>query len=261
MQRLFVLALGLFLSLSLVPFSAQNTAQAADDKITVTVGEWPPFLSQKLEGGGVIAELIRDIFAAEGVDAELAFLPWARGYHETSIGDHNAMGVWMHKDEREAEFLFSDPVLIEQFVFFYLKETPFEWQGLEDLTGYRMGGGIKYSYGPEFDAALAAGNFFMDRGPNDRNNFEKLLAGRVQLYPQEISVGYFAIRENFTPEQQAMITHHPKAILNNLSYVLFPKSLPGSEALLARFNKRLKEFKESGKYQIYIDRLTAKEAS
>lgn len=128
-------------------------------------------------------------------------------------------------------------------------------------TAIEWGGGIKYSYGPEFDAALAAGAFSMDRAPNDRINFEKLLAGRVQLYPQEISVGYFAIRENFTPAQQAKITHHPKAILNNLSYVLFPKSLPGSEVLLARFNKRLKEFKDSGKYQLYIDRLTAKEAS
>ncbi|MFD2205831.1 substrate-binding periplasmic protein [Kiloniella antarctica] len=257
LRRLTVLVIGLFLSLSLV----SSYAHATEEKINVTVGEWPPFLSQKLEGGGVIADLIRDIFKAEGIEAELTFLPWARGYHETSIGDHNAMGVWMHKDERDAEFLFSDPVLIEQFVFFYLKKNRFDWQDLDDLAGYRMGGGIKYSYGPEFDAALAAQTFLMDRQPNDRANFEKLLAGRVQLYPQEISVGYFALQSQFAPEQQARITHHPKAILNNKSYVLFPKSLPGSEALMARFNKRLQEFKDNGTYQLYIDRLGAKEAS
>ncbi len=273
MWRLLVLLRGLFFSLALslalslglllspISIFSHSSAQAADDKITVTVGEWPPFLSQQLEDGGVIAQLIRDVFAADGIEAKLEFLPWGRGYHETAGGNYNAMGVWMHKEEREADFLFSDPILTERFVFFYRKDRPFDWKSLEDLNGYRMGGGIKYSYGPEFDAALAAGKFSMDREANDRTNFEKLLAGRVELYPQEISVGYFAIRENFTPEQRAKITHHPKAILNNQSFVLFPKKLPGSEVLIARFNKRLAEFKDSGKYQLYIDRLTAKEAS
>lgn len=129
------LFLGLFLSVG--PFSAQ----AADEKITVTVGEWPPFLSQKLKDGGIIAQLIRDVFAADGVEAELEFLPWGRSYHEASIGKYNAMGIWMHKPEREAEFLYSDPVLTEQFVFFYREDSPFDWQNLDDLNGYRMGGG------------------------------------------------------------------------------------------------------------------------
>ena len=257
MIRLLVIAISLSFSLALSAYPAQ----ASDEKITVTVGEWPPFLSQKLDGGGVIAQLIRDVFAADGLDASLEFLPWGRSYTEAAEGNYQAMGVWMHKVEREAEFLYSDPVLTEKFVFFYRKDQNFDWETLNDIKGLRLGGGIKYSYGPEFDAALAAGLFSMDRGPNDRANFKKLLAGRVQLYPQEISVGYFALQDNFTPEEQLQITHHPKEILNNQSFVLFPKSLPGSEALMARFNKRLKEFKDSGKYQTYIDKITAGKSS
>ena len=251
LRKISTLVIGLcfYLSLFVLP------AQAADDEITVTVGEWPPFLSQSLEEGGVIAQLIKAVFAADGVDANIAFLPWGRGYSETSEGEHDAMGVWMHKVEREAEFYYSDPVLIEKFVFFHRKDADFDWQTLEDIKGYRLGGGIKYSYGAEFDKALASGLFSMDRAPNDEINFKKLLIDRVQLYPQEISVGYFAMQNKLSKEEQAQITHHPKAILNNESFVLFPKSLPGSKALMARFNRRLKEFRETGKYQLFIDRL------
>ncbi|WP_052741709.1 substrate-binding periplasmic protein [Kiloniella litopenaei] len=237
------------------------TALAADEKITVTVGEWPPFLSQEIEGKGVIAEMIVEIFASQGIEAELTFLPWGRGYHEAAIGQFQAMGVWMHKSEREEEFIYSDPVLKEQFVFFHRKDKPFDWAKMDDLKPYRLGGGIKYSYGPELDAALADGTLIMDRGANDKVNFQKLLVDRVQIYPQEMSVGYYALSRDFSPEERAQITHHPKAILNNLSYVLFPKALKGSAELVARFNKGLKEYRESGAYDRMMKRLTDDETS
>lgn len=256
LSTLFVMTVATVSSMSL-----SVSAQASDEKVTVTVGEWPPFLSQELKGNGVVAEMIVEIFASQGIEAELTFLPWGRGYHEASIGQFQAMGVWMHKSEREKQFLYSDPILNEQFVFFHRKDKAFDWESMEDLRSYRLGGGIKYSYGPELDAALADGRVIMDRGANDKVNFQKLLTDRVQIYPQEMSVGYFALSRDFSPEERSLITHHPKAILNNLSYVLFPKALEGSAELVARFNKGLKEFRESGEYERYMNRLTDDETS
>ena len=75
------------------------------------------------------------------------------------------------------------------------------------------------------------------------------------LYPQEMNVGYAALRSNFSAEDQAKITHHPKPLLVNLSYLMLPKSLEGSPALLERFNKRLQLYRDSGRYQRYFDDL------
>ncbi len=261
---LFYMALGLFLpnmTLATENKVLDKNPEDTPEKITVTVGEWPPFLTQELEGKGVVAEMIVEIFASQGIDAELTFLPWGRGYHETSIGEFQAMGVWMHKQEREQEFLFSDPILKEQFVFFHRKDMDFNWDNMSDLKDYRLGGGIKYSYGPELDAAVTDGTLFMDRGPSDEVNFHKLLTGRIQIYPQEKSVGYFALMNHFSAEDRDQITHHPRPILNNLSYVLFPKALEGSAELVVRFNKGLKEFRESGAYDRYMKRLTDDETS
>jgi len=243
----------LFIALALVSIGSQANEQLRP--LTISVGEWPPYLSNELKHNGVIAHLISDVLADEGYQVSYRFLPWPRAYASTASGQFDATAVWMHKEEREADFLFSAPLLNEQFVFFHLKNLPFDWQRFDDLTGMTLGGGLEYSYGADFDAFLAEGKVNMERVPSDQQNLEKLLKERVVLYPQEMNVGYAALRRHFSAEDQARITHHPKPLLVNLSYLLLPKSLEGSPALLERFNKRLQQYRDSGRYQRYFDHL------
>ncbi|WP_445939898.1 substrate-binding periplasmic protein [Pseudomonas sp.] len=231
------------------------TQASEQPELNISVGDWPPYLSSDLKHNGVIAHLISDLFADEGYRVSFQFLPWPRAYSAAAAGRFDATAVWMHKDEREADFLFSAPLLDEQFVFFHLKSLPFDWRRFDDLTGMTLGGGLEYSYGPGFDAFLAENKVKMERVSNDQQNFDKLLKERVVLYPQEMNVGYAALRSHFSPEDQAKITHHPKPLLVNLSYLMLPKSLKGSPALLERFNKRLQRYRESGRYQRYFDDL------
>lgn len=165
-------------------------------RINVALGEWPPYLSESLENKGVVAQLIKDIFAAEGIAVNLNFFPWGRAYAETANGAQDLMGVWMHKPEREADFYYSEPVLTETFVFFHLKTFAFDWESLSDLEELTIGGGIEYSYGPEFDAALDDGKLTIQRVATTKQNFEKLIRGRIQIYPQELNVGYAALRQH-----------------------------------------------------------------
>ena len=231
------------------------TQASEQPELKISVGDWPPYLSSDLKHNGVIAHLISDLFADEGYRVSFQFLPWPRAYSAAAAGRFDATAVWMHKDEREADFLFSAPLLDEQFVFFHLKSLPFDWRRFDDLTGMTLGGGLEYSYGPGFDAFLAESKVKMERVSNDQQNFDKLLKERVVLYPQEMNVGYAALRSHFSPEDQAKITHHPKPLLVNLSYLMLPKSLKDSPALLERFNKRLQRYRESGRYQRYFDDL------
>lgn len=225
--------------------------------LRISAGEWPPYLSTGLARQGPLAELIRDLLAEEGYRVEFHFLPWPRAYAEAAAGRFDASAVWMHKAEREADFLFSAPLLNEEFVFFHLRSQPFDWKHFDDLTGMTLGGGLEYSYGPAFDAFLAEGKIRMERVSSDRQNFEKLLKERVVLYPQERNVGYAALRSQFSPEDAERITHHPTPLLVNLSYLMLPRRLAGSEALRARFDVRLQRFRDDGRYQRYFDDLEA----
>ena len=224
-------------------------------QLQISVGDWPPYLSSELKHNGVIAHLISDVFADEGYRVSFRFLPWPRAYADAAAGKFDASAVWMHKREREVDFLFSAPLLEEQFVFFHLKSLPFDWQQLSDLSGMTLGGGLEYSCGPAFDDFLASGKIQMERVASDRQNFEKLLKERIVLYPQEFNVGYAALHSQFSVAEIAKVTHHPKPLLNNLSYLMLPKSLAGSPALLERFNRRLQSYRDSGRYQRYFDNL------
>lgn len=132
-------------------------------QLQISVGDWPPYLSSELKHDGVIAHLISDVFADEGYRVSFRFLPWPRAYADAAAGKFDASAVWMHKREREVDFLFSAPLLDEQFVFFHLKSLPFDWQQFSDLSGMTLGGGLEYSYGPAFDDFLASGKVHMER--------------------------------------------------------------------------------------------------
>ncbi|MDX1296854.1 MAG: transporter substrate-binding domain-containing protein [Pseudomonas sp.] len=231
------------------------TQASEQPELKISVGDWPPYLSSDLKHNGVIAHLISDLLADEGYRVSFQFLPWPRAYSSAAAGHFDATAVWMHKDQREADFLFSAPLLDEQFVFFHLKSLPFDWRSFADLSGMKLGGGLEYSYGPRFDAFLAEGKVKIERVSNDQQNFDKLLKERVTLYPQEINVGYASLRSHFSAADQARITHHPKPLLINRSYLMLPRSLQGSPALLARFNQRLQSYRKSGRYQRYFDDL------
>lgn len=241
---------------SLLCLLITSTVPASERQdLQISVGDWPPYLSSELKHNGVIAHLISDVFADEGYRVSFRFLPWSRAYADAAAGKFNASAVWMHKREREADFLFSAPLLDEQFVFFHLKSLPFDWQQFNDLSGMTLGGGLEYSYGPAFDHFLTSDRVKMERVASDRQNFEKLLKERIVLYPQEFNVGYAALHSQFSAAEIAKVTHHPKPLLNNLSYLMLPKSLMGSPALLERFNRRLQSYRDSGRYQRYFDNL------
>jgi len=229
------------------------SAQAIEQpELRISVGDWPPYLSSELKHNGVIAHLISDILADEGYRVTFQFLPWPRAYTAAAAGRFDGTAVWMHKAERETDFYFSEPLLDEQFVFFHLKSLPFDWQRFDDLTGMTIGGGLEYSYGPQFDAFLAKNTVKMERVSTDMQNFEKLLKERVVLYPQEMNVGYAALRSHFSASDQAKITHHPNPLLSNYSFLLLPRSLASSPALMARFNQRLAYYRKSGRYDRYF---------
>ncbi|WP_404340764.1 substrate-binding periplasmic protein [Pseudoalteromonas mariniglutinosa] len=223
-------------------------------EIQLSAGEWPPFLSESLPEQGVIAHLIRDIFAELGMKANFTFLPWARAYHDTKNGKYAATAVWMLSEERAASYLYSKPVLNERFVFFYQKKRPFDWQKLTDLRGLLLGGGLGYSYGSEFDQALDNGTFDMSRVANTEQNFRRLAMGRIDAFAEEMRVGYHILNHQL-PTLAKQITHHPKPLLTNKSFLLFPKNADDSEKLLTMFNQQLLQFKQSGRYQTYFKQL------
>jgi polar amino acid transport system substrate-binding protein len=158
----------------------------------------------------------------------------------------------MHAAEREAHFHYSAPVLAEEFVLFHLKQRPLIFRELADLTGMELGGGLGYSYGTEFDKALAAGRFRLSRVSKTSQNFQRLVKGRIDAFPEEKQVGYHVLRTEL-PALQKMVSHAATPLLVNQSYVLFPKSAADSAKLQQILNEGLARYRRTGRYQQYFE--------
>jgi len=65
----------------------------------------------------------------------------------------------------------------------------------------------------------------MFRVPRDKQNLKMLLAGRNEIFPNELLTGYEFIRKHFTLEQIQMFTHHPKPVKADPVPLLFSKKI------------------------------------
>lgn len=244
-------SLVLMMFLISVPCFAGNVSADRGNTIVIANGEWLPFLSEKLKNYGVFAHIITESFASEGITVVYKWRPWKRAYKSTLKGKFHATATWVPTPERKKAFYYSDTILVNSKVFFYIKTHPFDWDTVNDLKNLRIGGVLGYTYGDLFDKAEEDGKISVERVPTEMQNFKKLLAGRIQIYPQELEIGYGYICE-FPPDQACLFTHHPMPIMETTHHLIFSKNVQANRRFVDLFNKGLLKLKESGKYDAYL---------
>src|SRR5476651_659039 len=117
-----------------------SVTTAAQEVITLSNGEWPPYLSAAAPFHGPISRIVSEAFALEGVTVQYTFRPWSRAYAEAVSGSVNGSIVWsgpIPGADRAKHFYFSDVVFEGESVFFHLKSYPFEWNRFDQLAGIK----------------------------------------------------------------------------------------------------------------------------
>jgi polar amino acid transport system substrate-binding protein len=220
------------------------------DTLRITNGEWEPFLSNYSYQYGLDSHIVTEAFKLEGVTVEWGFFPWQRASENVKDGKNwDASCCWWPDDETKKEFLVSDPITKTSFVFFHLKRYNFHWNSITDLQGIKIGGTSKYYYGKEFMDAIAAKALDVEFTSKDEFNYKKLLAGRIQIFPNDPSVGNAQIRNQLSPAEAELLTYSPKEFGISTLHLIMSINNKRSEYFLDKFNKGLKKLKESGRYQ------------
>lgn len=244
LRQLFLVAL----ALSIIGTSS------AEETVRMASGEWPPFTSERLKDFGVYSRIVSEAFALEGLRVEYGFFPWSRSYNYVVNGAWDGSLTWAPTPEKVSEVLFSDPVFRHTKVFFHRKNYVFDWNAIDDLKGVKIGATVKYTYGSDFDQAAKDGRVSVEYVTSDLQNFKKLLAGRIQIFPSDVSVGYELLNSNFTPGEVGLLTHYPKPVEETDTCVIFTKNnIERSQDLLDRFNRGLRKLKELGRYDELLE--------
>jgi polar amino acid transport system substrate-binding protein len=228
------------------------------ETIRITNGEWEPFLSNYSYQYGLDSHIVTEAFKLEGVTVEWGFFPWKRAYQNAIDGKKwDASCCWWPDDETAGKFLMSDAISNTSFVFFHLKSYNFHWDSLQDLQGLKIGGTSQYFYGKEFMDAVTAQKLDVEITSKDQFNYKKLLAGKIDIFPNEPSVGKAQIKNSLSLDEAKLLTHNPKKFGINTLHLIISKDNERNKYFLDKLNAGLKKLKESGRYQQMLNDLHA----
>jgi len=233
---------------------------SAEETITIATLEYHPWTGKNLKFNGFVNHVITEAFRRKGYTVRFIYLPWKRGVLETKKGKYAALSyVYLSKD-REKEFYLSDPISEEKIVFFHLKSNPIkDWETLDDLSNYKFGATRGYTYTKEFWQAAESKRINVDITDSDRQNFRKLFAGRIDIFPSGLVNGSNFLQKEFSAGKSQLISYHPKPLSKTTGHLAFTRNRKNSEHLLQAFNQGLAELKQEGLYNLFVADLLAGE--
>jgi len=231
-------------------FIAMSQVASAQETIHISTGEYLPWASESLKHGGFTNHVISEAFKLEGYDVKFTFYPWKRAFEAAKDGkDFQATSYWYPSEERAQSYHYSHALQIDRTVFFHLKDTPIpDWETLDDLKGKRIGATRAYTYTPEFWEAQESGRLNIQVGNSDEVNFNKLINGRIDLFPAELQLGRRLLNQLFGADVAATVAYHVKPLVAPTAHLLISKQLENGEDLAAEFNQGLAKLIESGRY-------------
>lgn len=224
----------------------------AQETISLTNGEWPPYQSAQFKYGGLLSRICSEAFAEVGVDVDYTYMPWKRALTVAEFAPYSGSFAWRRRADVEERFYYSDPLMVEEIVFFHRKGKTFEWVTLKDVGKLRVGASLGYLYNLPLAEAVDEAGGEMDIAPTELLCFQKLLRNRVDVVPSSLNVGYYLLQTHFLRGQADTVSHHPRPYLNDTLHLLISKKVKNGEALIQRFNSGLKTLKQDGRYDQYL---------
>ena len=244
----------IFLILGLLITSISVQAQT---KITISTGEYAPFSGVNLKNDGFVNQVISEAFALNDIKVEFIYLPWRRAYNSAKNGDYDASSFWFLSEERQKDFLMSDPVSNDPLVLIQsTKSDVINWDKIEDLSGRSIGYTSGFTYPDNLMDAITKGDIKGQTAQDDRGSMKKILVNRVELFVISQTVAYTLAQEltnenfdnNFMVSGKAL-----KDVTGHLAISRNGKNNP--EELLRIFNKAIQQLRDSGRYQELLDQL------
>lgn len=238
-RYLIVCLLGLFVAL-----------RSAADTVKIASGEYPPWTSEDLPGGGYLNLLISEAFKLQGIQVEFEYMPWKRALEATRVGNYHASSFWGENKERERDFFHSQSIENIYFVFFYNKnsvDAPIKWQQLSDLAQYRIGATRGYTYNEEFWQLYHLNKLRVSVGNDDIESLQKLVEGKIDLFPISQFTGKYLLHRNFNASQIQSIGFDDKPLSEGKNFILFSKVNPENKRYVKALNEGLDLLKKKGK--------------
>lgn len=241
-------------SLSTALFAALLAAGAHAETFKITTDNYAPYtVTGNGKVTGIFIEILDASLKQSGGTAQYEVVPWARATAMAEAGEVTATVPWFKTPEREAIYVFSDPVINASNKIFIKKggkvPADLNWKTYADFKPYKFGGTTGYYYEEGFKKAGVP----LEMVTKDDQNVQKLAAGRIDAFITDELVGWALIKKLFPGKEGDFATVEKAEGVSPL-YVIAGRKAPGSEKFIQSVNDGLKKIKASGEY----DKIVAK---
>lgn len=223
-------------------------AAAAEETVRLLANSSPPYADKKLPEQGLALELVTHIFERAGYRPEIEIKSWSRAMEGVRIGLYDALAAAWYSEEREADYLFSEPYLSSKLILVKLRSNRAEYDKLGDLQGQRLGVRVDYAYGVDFNAVP---NLQLIEENHLIQNLLNLLNGSVDLVIGDQRTVALQLKEYLS--QQA---HKFEVVEIDLPqrqrHIAATRAIKGEDKMIAAFNRALAETIKDGSHAAII---------
>ncbi|AWK86717.1 substrate-binding periplasmic protein [Azospirillum thermophilum] len=217
----------------------------------VTGNDFPPLTGEELPQGGLMSELVVRAFRAVGLNYEVRFMPWKRGYDAVVAGRYLGTFPYVRTPEREREVLFSDPVLVVRQLVYLSVRTGMQFRSPADFRGRTVCSPVGYALPAELAVMVRNGELQQD-SPADLNACARMVAsGRADAFVLDEHSGQAAV-ERAGVLGDIRVADRPFAMAPQ--HLVVSRTIPEGAAVLAAFNAGLKKLKDSGAFDEIVAR-------
>ena len=231
-----------FLIALLVGLLAASGAEAEGKKITAAADPWPPFIDPRSPTQGLSMEILRAAVGPQGYEVELHFMPWSQVEERVTAGEIDVIPHTWTTEERRKHLLFSEPYAVNEVKFVKRKGDPFEYEGIESLSGKTVGIVRGYGYPETFKGAT---NFRRREANDTLSNVKRLVFGLVDLTLEDRIVLVDTLRKS-----DPALLDEIELTKNSLSTQTLSVSCalvnPRCQEIIDAFNRGFEEIKANG---------------
>ena len=211
-------------------FMTPNAYSMEPEIIKLTAFDYPPFYFESENGiQGIGVDIVEELFSRMNIKPYIKNYPLKRALNSLKSGSSDGMMILIKTREREKYLHYTVPVYTARGVVWSSAgkgEEPVEFRNFKDLLPYKIGITAGYSYGEAFDAFLKTAD--VDEATSDYNNYKKLIAGRIDIFPGNYIVAKGLIKRH--PHLKGKIVHSEKSFMDwDLYMTVSKKSIYSSK--------------------------------
>ncbi|RED44672.1 substrate-binding periplasmic protein [Aestuariispira insulae] len=227
-----------------------TSALAQDARVVrFTTTHYPPYLDEQSSGGGFFTQIIREAYKTQGYQMEVKFFPWKRAVilAKDAQGFDGIFTFGTINEERERDYVISDPLPSLEWGFFRRVDRPIAYQKMDDLFPYRIGIVRGYAYGGGFDEQKEKFQSIVVAN-NDIALIRMLADDRADVILSDRYFAEYQLNRDLV-DLRDQITFMEPALVTQGQWLAVSKKTDDPEAKVAAFNAGLKILRDSGRMQ------------